>query len=188
MTSSNRCPHCGALLGPSRVHGEGPWNQRWRAKLPEGNQFVPRGKLVGDCQNPHGVIVELQYGHLSENDIQHRERVYGNMVWLFYACHAHSKGRLCLRFYPGRPRVNFAWSMPRETIGACQRTVYLDLGESHQAGGRHLILELKRCQPRQGGRLSGSGTTYTAEAFHNWMAHGIPLTPFIPETTDHAAA
>ncbi|MFF5435145.1 hypothetical protein ACFY5K_34680 [Streptomyces griseofuscus] len=143
---------------------------------------------MGDVLTPDGVIVEMQYGHLSGNDIQHRERVYGNMVWLFYACRAHSSGRLRLRFLPGRAHVNFAWSQPRKTLDACQRPVYLDLGESDQANGTHLILELKRCHPRQSGRLSGSGKTYTAAAFHNWMAHGIPLTPFIPEINDHEAA
>ncbi|MFK4071881.1 hypothetical protein [Streptomyces sp. NPDC029674] len=110
------------------------------------------------------------------------------MVWLFYACRAHSEGRLRLGMTPGQAHANFAWTQPRKTLDACLRPVYLDLGESDQADGVHLILRISRCHPKQPGRLSGSGRLYTAAAFHNWMAHGIPLTPYIPETPAHAAA
>ncbi|MGW1596999.1 hypothetical protein [Streptomyces sp. NPDC002343] len=188
MPALTVCPQCGAQLGPSRVRGEGPWNLGWRQGLTREQQFVPRGELEADVLTPDDVIVELQYGHLPGITIQYRERVYGNMVWLFHACRAHASGRLRLRFAPGQSHVNFAWSRPRETLDACQRPVYLDLGESDQAHGTHLVLLIKRRHPKQPGRLSGSGLTYSAEAFHNWMAHGIPLTPFVPETNDHEAA
>lgn len=184
------CPKCGAPLGPSRVRGEGSWNQGWRSGLTRDQQFVPRGSLEGDVLTPCGTIVELQYGHLARNIIELRERVYGTMVWLFQACDAHcrGRGRLRLGLTPGRAHTNFAWRNPRETLDACHRPIYLDLGESDQADGLHLILLIKRTHPKQPGRLSGSGLLYTAEAFHNWMAHGLPLTPFTPETSDHAAA
>jgi hypothetical protein len=114
------------------------------------------------------------------------------MVWLFYAVRAHHSGRLRLALTPGRQHVNFAWRSPRETLDVCQRPVHLDLGPSDQASGRHLVLRLNRSYPGPN-RLLGSGTLYTAEAFHNWMAHGIPLTPWIPDnssesTTDDAEA
>ncbi|MFF3247054.1 hypothetical protein ACFYWY_25740 [Streptomyces sp. NPDC002870] len=69
---------------------------------------------------------------------------------------------------------------PSKTLDACQRPIHLGLGNSDQAGGRHLVLKLNRTYP-QPGRLLGSGTLYTAEAFHNWMAHSIPLTPWTPD-------
>ncbi|MFI9772469.1 hypothetical protein ACIHJG_37305 [Streptomyces sp. NPDC052415] len=133
--------------------------------------------------------MELQYGFLSRLDIEFRERVYGTMVWLFDACEPHRKGRLRLGLTPGRSHVNFVWSRPRRTLDACRRPVHLDLGESAQVGGLHVVLRINRRHPKQQpGRLSGSGVLYTAEAFHNWMAHGIPLTPFIHEASDHAVA
>ncbi|MEU9157803.1 hypothetical protein AB0D59_46565 [Streptomyces sp. NPDC048417] len=188
MPPVTTCPKCGAQLGPSRVRGEGPWCQGWRSGLSSDQQYVSRGDMEGDVLTPCGHIVELQYGPLSRVNIELRERVYGTMVWLFHACSAHRSGRLRLGLSPGRPHVNFAWRQPRETLDACRRTVHLDLGESDQADGLHLVLRINRWHPKQPGRLSGSGILYTAEAFHNWMAHGLPLTPFTPEAPDHAAA
>ncbi|MEU9546209.1 hypothetical protein [Streptomyces mirabilis] len=188
MPSLTRCPECGAHLGPSRVRGEGPWNQGWRTGLSRDQQFVRRGDLEGDVLTPCGHIVELQYGPLPRIDIELRERVYGTMVWLFDACEAHRKGRLRLGLVPGRPHVNFVWNRPRQTLEACRRPVHLDLGESVQTESLHMVLRINRSHPKQPGRLSGSGVLYTAEAFHNWMAHGLPLTPFIPKAPEHAVA
>ncbi|MER6442191.1 hypothetical protein ABT275_38540 [Streptomyces sp. NPDC001185] len=144
--------------------------------------------MEADVLTPGGTIVELQHGPLSRSDIDLRERVYGDMVWLFHACDAHRQSRLRLGPVPGRSHVNFVWSRPRETLAACRRPVHLDLGESAQAGGLHVVLRINRSHPRQPGRHSGSGVLYTAEAFHNWMAHGLPLTPLILKAPDHAVA
>lgn len=127
---------------------------------------------------PLRIVVELQYGPLPEIQIEQRERVYGNMVWLFFAIEAH-KRRLRLGLRPGRELVNFNWQGPRKTLRACRRPVYLDLGESDQADGMHLLLKLGKTH-RSPGWLRGNGLLYTAEAFHNWMAHGIELSPWVP--------
>lgn len=179
---TSTCPKCGASLGPSRVHGEGPWNRSWRAGLTDAQQWVPRGGLEADVVTPDDTVVELQYGSLARIHIVQRERIYGDMVWLFDARQAHHSGRLRFRFTaPDQPHVNFKWRSPRATLDACHRPVYLDLGESDQADARHLVLRINRRYPGRG-QLLGSGFLHTAQAFHNWMAHGIPLTPFIPET------
>lgn len=179
MPFRSTCPECGAPLGPSRVHGEGSWNQSWRAGLAREQQWVPLGGLEADVVCPDGTIVELQAGPLSRPHIEQRERIYGPMVWLFDASEAHRSGRLRLALTPGSTHVNFNWRSPRETLDACRRPVHLDLGESDQAESLGLVLRIKRRYP-QPGRLLGNGVLYTAEAFHNWMAHGIPLTPFTP--------
>ncbi|MER7983415.1 hypothetical protein [Streptomyces sp. NPDC095817] len=146
------------------------------------------GDLEADVLAPCGTVVELQYGTLSRNEIDLRERVYGNMVWLFDARDAHRDNRLRIAGVPHRPNVNFVWSRPRETLQACQRPIHLDLGESAQADGLHVVLRISRSHPRQPGRHTGSGVLYTAEAFHNWMAHGLPLTPLILKVSEHAVA
>ncbi|MFE4698723.1 hypothetical protein ACFRIC_16815 [Streptomyces sp. NPDC056738] len=144
--------------------------------------------MEADVLAPCGTIVELQYGPLSRIEIDLRERVYGDMVWLFHARDAHLQNRLRIGPVPGRPHVNFVWSRPRETLQACRRPVHLDLGESIQADGLHVVLRINRSHPRQPGRHSGSGLLYTAEAFHNWMAHGLPLTPLILKAPAHDVA
>ncbi|GGZ21849.1 hypothetical protein GCM10010300_76950 [Streptomyces olivaceoviridis] len=177
--SPSTCPKCGARLGPSRVHGEGPWNRSWRAGLTDTQQWVPRSGLEADVVTPDGIVVELQYGSLAKVHIEQRERIYGDMVWLFDARQAHKSGRLQFRFTtPGQPHINFKWCSPR-SLDACHRPVYLDLGDSDQAESRHLVLKINRRYPARG-QLLGSGLLHTATAFHNWMAHGIPLTPYIP--------
>ncbi|MFF3699051.1 hypothetical protein [Streptomyces sp. NPDC002221] len=181
MARASHCPQCGAALIPPRVRGEGPWNTGWRQGLDPKEQFIKYGKdHEADVRCPCGTIVELQYGPLSALQIAERERIYGAMVWLFYAVEAHVGQRLRLGLRPGRDLVNFHWRSPRTTIGACQRTYYLDLGESASADGLHLLLEPRTTYPRAGRVLVGNGLLYTAEAFHNWMAHGIALTPWTP--------
>ncbi|MEV7856792.1 hypothetical protein ACFVZJ_37265 [Streptomyces sp. NPDC058322] len=173
------CPRCGALLRPSLVRGEGPWNQRWRAGLADDRQHIPFDNLEADVLTPDGTVVELQYGYLSRQDIRERQLVYPSMVWLFCAVDAHRKGRLGLRIEPGQPLVNFKWVQPRETLDACTRPVFLDLGPSAQAGNRHLILKITRKHDQPGHALTGRGLLYTADVFHDWMAHGTALTEWI---------
>ncbi|MGW2393908.1 hypothetical protein ACWCYK_31120 [Streptomyces lydicamycinicus] len=179
-TPEQFCPACGARLRAPRVRGEGAWNQHWRQGLSKAQQFIAYGDLEADVRCPCGTVVELQNGPLSRNEIEHRERVYGNMVWLFHAVEAHAKSRLRLLLKPGKVHVNFNWQSPRLTIDACRRDVYLDLGASDQARGLHLVLKASR-RYWQTGRLLGSGRLYTAQAFHSWMAHGVPLMPWTPE-------
>ncbi|MET9373948.1 hypothetical protein ABZX98_07335 [Streptomyces sp. NPDC002992] len=182
--SLSACPKCGAPLGPSRVHGEGPWNQGWRAGLDQDQQFVNINGLVADVVARCGTIIELQYGPMARHEIIHREQKHGNLAWLFHACDAHAKGRLRLLLTPGKQLARFKWTSPRETIDACNRDVYLDLGPSDQANGVHLVLKLGKTYP-DGRTLLGNGTLVTGEDFHDWMAHGSPLRLFIPGVDDH---
>lgn len=183
------CPQCGAALGAPRQRGEGQWNCGWRNGLPEHRQRIAYGTREADVVSPCGTVVELQWGPLDRLHIQERELVYGAMVWLFFAVDAHIKGRLRLQLEPGKELVFFNWRSPRETIDACRRPIYLDLGQSDQVEGQHLVLKLGRTYPQRGW-LRGNGWLYTAESFHNWMAHSIPLTPWLPAQPreEHTAA
>ncbi|MEV0992650.1 hypothetical protein [Streptomyces sp. NPDC049949] len=184
------CPECGFVLAQRElVRGEAAWNQGWRHGIPKDRQFITfrhnRTRREADVKCPCGTVVELQYGHLSEEEIISREAIYVLMVWLFHAVNAAPRIQLNLR--PGRELISYRWTRPRQTIAACRRPVYLDIGPCRYADGAHMVLRLNQKYWR-GGVLAGSGTLYTAEAFMSWMAHGVELTPWVQPANDQEGA
>ncbi|MEW2412628.1 hypothetical protein AB0953_02690 [Streptomyces sp. NPDC046866] len=176
------CPTCGAVVSAPLVRGEGEWNQGWRVGVPAGQQFRPYPEgLIADVVAKDGTVVEQQQGPIPRFRIHQCERVYGPMAWLFNETTAHADQRLVVATSPGRPLVRYRWFQARETIEACTRPVYLDLGPSPVADGLHMLLLAQvRRQPKPKW-LEGSGQLYTAAAFHSWVVHGFALTPWVPE-------
>lgn len=104
------------------------WHQDWQALVPEFRREVIFDGHRADIVTNDKTIVELQHSTISVDDIHARETFYGRMIWIFDIERAYNEGRFDVRRRDGY--VSFRWKHPRKTIGACQQTVYLDLGDS----------------------------------------------------------
>jgi hypothetical protein len=134
------CPTCGspvlAKCGSIKVHHWaherredcdawsepiGPWHLSWQALvLPEFRE-VTRGPHRADVVGNGGLVVELQHSNISTEDIQERERFYGEMVWLFDATNRFS-------LVESGHRVFFSFGKTKH-LESCTKPVFLDFGD-----------------------------------------------------------
>jgi competence protein CoiA len=93
---------------------------------------VERNKVrsFADIKLPNGIVVKLRRTPIGIDRIRECEDFYGRMVWLFDVDGADidvcDKGNYC----------TFRWRHARQSIAACRKRVFLDLGGS--------VLEVKK--------------------------------------------
>lgn len=63
---------------------ESQWHISWKSRFPAEWQEVKIGEHRADVLTPRGVI-EFQRSSISADEIQERERFYGNMIWVVHA-------------------------------------------------------------------------------------------------------
>lgn len=97
------CPQCGGELiakcGSQKVwhwahtvldcdrwtEPESSWHKSWKEIVPRINREVTIGAHRADIRLDSGLIIELQNSSISSDEIQERERFYGDMIWIFNA-------------------------------------------------------------------------------------------------------
>lgn len=117
------------------------WHLAWQdLAAPENREVVIADPITNikhraDIRTCQGSVIEVQHSHISEDEIEEREEFYGHrMLWIFDAREAFEKKRI--RFTKrtensdGSQYVIFRWKHPRKSLLACNRKVFLDLGES----------------------------------------------------------
>jgi competence protein CoiA len=81
--------------------------------------------------NGEGNIIELQHSAITPDEIEARERFYGNkMIWIFDVREAYKEKRFVFRKKDG-DKHTFRWKQPRKSIAFAKRPVFLDLGEGY---------------------------------------------------------
>jgi len=150
------CPGCGEALrakaltsrhvAPHWAHKAGdcdPWyepetgrHREWKERFPVECREVSMGPHRADVRMRNGLILELQHSSISSEEIEDRERFYGDMIWLLdardwalraidnqgYPRSAHAMEWSHLEEF------NFLWLWPKRTWSVSQRHVVLDLG------------------------------------------------------------
>lgn len=67
---------------------KGEWHRSWQGLFPKECQEVAvideqsGQRHIADIRTSDGLVIECQYSHLSRQEIEERERFYGEMVWL----------------------------------------------------------------------------------------------------------
>lgn len=67
---------------------ETDWHRAWKARFPEAMREVVQfdeatgEKHVADVKTSRGLVIELQHSAMSAEELQSRERFYGNMIWI----------------------------------------------------------------------------------------------------------
>lgn len=138
------------------------WHRRWQSTVPEPRREVIFDGHRADIVTANGAVVELQHSTISVDDIHARENFYGNMVWIFDVTKAYDEQRFDVR--QRKDYFSFRWKHPRKTVGACRRTVFLDLGD-----GR--LLHLRRIHLR---RPCGGWGQVVRKADLIWWFNGGP--------------
>lgn len=136
------------------------WHADWQSRFPVEWREVVIGNHRADVRLPSGQVIEFQHSALSVDEIGQRERHYGpRMVWVFDAVAPYAAQRLTLRRNSNNGRRvyhTFRWRHPRRSLMACQRRVYLDIGEGS-------LLELRKLHP--GPPYYGWGQLLAADDF-----------------------
>lgn len=137
------------------------WHADWQAKFPIECREVRIGNHRADIRLPNSRVIELQHSGISADEIEEREKFYGNMVWIWDAVDAYEAGRLDLRIKdwdvaPGLKHCSFRWRHPRKSVFFHRRPVMFDIG-----GGR--LLHLRRLYPDA--PHGGWGTIYPVDRF-----------------------
>lgn len=107
----------------------GAWHRGWQEVVPPGARERVIGRHRADMITRDRTVVELQHSSISAQEIREREAFYGRMIWIFDASEAQEDGRISLRHREGKPYVSFRWKHPRRSVAACERPVWLDLGD-----------------------------------------------------------
>lgn len=100
------CPMCGAEMiarcGKIKIHhwahkgklhcdkwweSETPWHRNWKNNFPEEWQEIihkdSNGEFhIADIKTPHGLVVEFQHSHISNEERNSREYFYKHMIWI----------------------------------------------------------------------------------------------------------
>ena len=100
------CPNCGskviAKCGEERVHhwahqarrncdpwheNETQWHRDWKNQFPEEWQEIPHRaidgeKHIADLKRPDGLVVEIQYSHIDQEERRKREEFYNTLIWI----------------------------------------------------------------------------------------------------------
>lgn len=137
------------------------WHADWEAKFPVECREVRIGNHRADIRLPNDRIIELQHSGISVDEIEEREKFYGNMAWIFDAVDAAEKGRLDLRIKdwtaaPGLKHCSFRWRYPRRSVFFCHKPVFFDIGNGQ-------LLHLRRLYPKA--PHGGWGTIYPVDRF-----------------------
>lgn len=177
-------PKCGALKVWHWAHvagdcdlwsePESEWHLGWKRAAPESNREVVIGPhradlVVADAGGR--LVIELQHSPIAAQEIEERERFYSRMCWLFDAreivrrfdfsarhcdCGTFTSKGYCTCKLPHGRALHFYWRWPRSSLLACQRPVFMDLGEKG-------ILRITEVKQRR--YCTGYGYTISRERF-----------------------
>ena len=103
---------------------ESAWHLNWKRQFPEAQTEVVIGPHRADVVTPCHVI-ELQHSPISPEEIREREEFYHALIWVFDA----SGFRDNIEFRQKGTYYTFRWKHPRKSLWACQRPMFLDLGQ-----------------------------------------------------------
>ncbi len=147
----------------------GPWHLSWQQPLLPDHVEVSIPPHRADIKGKGNVVIELQHSPISAEEIQERERFYGNMVWLFDATYR-------FRFVRSGNVAFFAFGRTKH-IDQCQKPVFLDFG--------HVIVQVERFTNIFPG-CSGIGhardrDSFVAEYLYGCVRHGAEV---LPATSD----
>jgi hypothetical protein len=98
----------------------GAWHLAWQDIVRPEFVEVAMGEHRADVVGNGGLVVELQHSPIKTEDIQAREKFYGNMVWLFDATFRFRKVET-------GDRVFFSFGQTKH-LHACAKPVFLDFG------------------------------------------------------------
>ena len=109
------------------------WQNRFPASMRENVLGTGEERHRADVTLPDETIIEFQHSSLSVDNIERREKFYGDkLIWVFDAIEAVESGRLLISQRKDDSDIRFrtfTWRTPRKSVSACTRDVYLDLGE-----------------------------------------------------------
>ena len=109
------------------------WHLQWQSYLAQQGAEIEvtmeRGGTThrADAVLKNGTVVELQHSSISVDEIEKREKFYGNLIWIFDAIDAYEKDRFDLRMKEGYQ--TFRWKHARKSIAHASKPVRLDLGD-----------------------------------------------------------
>jgi hypothetical protein len=140
--------HPGEDCDPWHEH-ETDWHRYWKSLVPADCVEVTiekNGKQHrADIITRKGIVIELQHSSISVDDIEEREKFYGeDMIWLFDVsecrpepryidfgfgdkCLANAK-EIRLRIQPKNDYHTFRWCHPRKSIAYAKANRYLEVG------------------------------------------------------------
>lgn len=101
---------------------ESEWHIKWKQRFPVEWQEVVLGCHRADIKTPK-LVVELQAGAISPEEIRERERHYGNMVWLLRG--EDFSENIDLRKQSGY--LSFRWKWPRKSWWEATKPMVIDL-------------------------------------------------------------
>jgi len=103
------------------------WHREWKSLFNDVEVTIEkRGQRHrADAVTAYGVVIELQHSAISPEEIQEREKFYGQMVWVFDIQDAYLNDRFLLA--DQGTHVTFRWKHPRKSLLAAKKSVYLDL-------------------------------------------------------------
>lgn len=109
---------------------ETEWHLEWKRRFPSAQVeviFTINGiKKIADVVDKRGNIIELQHSPISPDEINIREKFYGNITWIFDCQEPYEKDRLTLSYKDGYQ--TFRWSHPRKHLSFVTKPLIFDLG------------------------------------------------------------
>lgn len=125
------------------------WHMDWKSHFNPENIEMPLVKddvrKIADLITDGGMVVEFQNSPITPEEIRFRERFYGKMIWVFNADDAYYNDRLETfinvkdkKTTKDRYYYTFCWKHARKTVLACNKPVYLDLGNGNIFGIRKI--------------------------------------------------
>jgi hypothetical protein len=121
---------------------ENAWTERWKTIVgPDRRDVWIRGHRA-DMLADGGQAVVLRHSSTTGEEIEERERHFGEVIWIFDAHEAAESGRLDLRAPNGEHDSyrTFRWKHARVSLALAHQRVYLDLGQDE-------ILHLRKIYP-----------------------------------------
>ncbi len=144
---------------------ESQWHKGWKDCFPKDWQEVVVGCHRADVKT-NKLVVELQASCISSEEIEERERFYGNMVWLLRG-HDFAKN-IAMKNVSGdgcRTYKTFRWKWPRKSWWHAKMPIVIDM-----AG---VLLHVKRLHHEM--PCGGWGVEITEQEFikrcYKWESH-----------------
>jgi len=121
---------------------ESDWHRDWKSYFPpERQEFVFRAQVTGerhiaDVYSEKGVVLKFQSYSIAQDEVEARERFYGQMIWVVNGCknpfdktyfnmsihHAHTSDPMLRKIdWIGRGKIFAKWTLAK-------KHVYLDFG------------------------------------------------------------
>lgn len=146
------------------------WHLSWQQPLLPEHVEVSIPPHRADIVGTGGVVIELQHSPISVEEIEERERFYGNMIWLFDATYR-------FRFVGSRDVAFFTFGRTKH-IDQCEKPVFLDFGKA--------IVQVERFTNVFPG-CSGVGRAldrdcFVAEYLSGCVRHGASILPARSDT------